>query len=620
MRLRRAWPGLLLMIGLVAQTPTATAATGPSPSASPSPTASSSASPSPSATTRPPSRTAGPSATPAPSGARPAASPSGSRSTSPSASPSTSPSVDAAQLERERRALQAQAELYAAASAYQHAHTAVTQAEVAASQAELDAQVATRAAATARHLLAEYAAHLYRQSMPDGLTALLSTDPRDMAQLMRVEVYNDRIGDVNDERLRTAHRQVEAAKEARAHARRARAQATTAAAEAAGQLDRLRVRAEAITGELDAAVIAAARERAEAAARAAAANGAAVRRWDGYLSTLSAARIVPPPAADLVDPARLPPGLQPLRDRQGRPIPGVAVASTGRGPVTVLPAETVQAVSSATRALGRPYLPEAAGPEFYDCGRLTSRVWGATGRRLPADPAGQQRLLRPVPADTAQIGDLVFVGNGGGTTNVGLYLGEGQLLAASAAAGQVQAGPLPSGRIAFARATLPRPAAASAAAPARGWRCGAPDLSSRGNTSWGGHLNGMIPPAALCPLPTNPGQLLRCDAARSMQALGAAYLARFHSPLCITDSYRSIAGQIAVFALKPDLAAVPGTSEHGWGLAVDLCGGIDRFGTPQHQWMRDNAPRFGWAHPGWAREAGGKPEAWHWEFTGRAAR
>jgi LAS superfamily LD-carboxypeptidase LdcB len=62
------------------------------------------------------------------------------------------------------------------------------------------------------------------------------------------------------------------------------------------------------------------------------------------------------------------------------------------------------------------------------------------------------------------------------------------------------------------------------------------------------------------------------------------------------------------------MAAVPGTSNHGWGRAVDLCGGIESFGTPQHDWLVANAPRFGWVHPSWAEVTGSRPEPWHFEF------
>jgi len=136
----------------------------------------------------------------------------------------------------------------------------------------------------------------------------------------------------------------------------------------------------------------------------------------------------------------------------------------------------------------------------------------------------------------------------------------------------------------------------------------------KGGAGWGGFLNGMIPPSELCRLKSAPNHLLRCDAARAYDAMSKSYQVEFGQPLCITDSYRSFAAQVTAFANKPELAAVPGTSNHGWGLAVDLCGGIQSFGTPQHEWMIEHATMYGWEHPKWSGENGGKPEPWHWEF------
>ena len=130
-----------------------------------------------------------------------------------------------------------------------------------------------------------------------------------------------------------------------------------------------------------------------------------------------------------------------------------------------------------------------------------------------------------------------------------------------------------------------------------------------------GFPNGTLPTAALCPLWGTSGQLLRADAAASFDAMSKAYGAQFGEPLCVTDSYRSFPEQVAVRAAKPTLAAVPGTSNHGWGVAVDLCGGIESFGTPQHAWMMANSMAYGWFLPGWAQAGGSKPEPWHWEFA-----
>lgn len=131
----------------------------------------------------------------------------------------------------------------------------------------------------------------------------------------------------------------------------------------------------------------------------------------------------------------------------------------------------------------------------------------------------------------------------------------------------------------------------------------------------GVHPNGMIPGAALCSIPGSPGHMMRPEATRALSGLKQAYAKAFGEELCITDTYRSYAAQVDVKRRKPYLAATPGTSNHGLGLATDLCGGIENFGTPQHQWMQQHAPLFGFFHPAWAQANGSKPEPWHWEFA-----
>ncbi len=128
--------------------------------------------------------------------------------------------------------------------------------------------------------------------------------------------------------------------------------------------------------------------------------------------------------------------------------------------------------------------------------------------------------------------------------------------------------------------------------------------------------NGRLPTALLCPLPGAPGKLLRADAAYAFTRMSRAYQATFGRPICVTSAYRSYEDQVRVAAERPGFAARPGRSNHGWGTATDLCGGIDRFGTPTHAWMLANAPLFGWFHPAWAGPGGSLPEPWHWEFGG----
>ncbi|MGZ4744137.1 MAG: D-alanyl-D-alanine carboxypeptidase family protein [Oryzihumus sp.] len=127
--------------------------------------------------------------------------------------------------------------------------------------------------------------------------------------------------------------------------------------------------------------------------------------------------------------------------------------------------------------------------------------------------------------------------------------------------------------------------------------------------------NGQIPALALCPLYAAPGKGLRPAAAAAFNAMSRAYEKETGSPLCVTDAYRSLAGQVAVAKSRPGFAAVPGTSNHGLGLAVDLCGGVQSFGSSAHWWMQTHAPLYGWFHPAWAEPTGVLPEPWHWEFA-----
>lgn len=126
--------------------------------------------------------------------------------------------------------------------------------------------------------------------------------------------------------------------------------------------------------------------------------------------------------------------------------------------------------------------------------------------------------------------------------------------------------------------------------------------------------NGRIDRDDLCVLWS--GESLRADAAIAIARLNVEFSSQFGRDLCITDGYRSYSEQVSVRSRKPRLAARPGTSQHGWALALDLCNGEASARTTEYQWMRENAPDFGWDNPEWARSGGSGPfEPWHWEYV-----
>jgi hypothetical protein len=119
--------------------------------------------------------------------------------------------------------------------------------------------------------------------------------------------------------------------------------------------------------------------------------------------------------------------------------------------------------------------------------------------------------------------------------------------------------------------------------------------------------NGKIPASALAEV-GDTGHRLWAPAAESLERLRAD-AARAGVTIGITDSYRSYEAQVDVAARKGlysqgGLAAVPGTSDHGWGMAVDL-----DLDPAAQSWMRQNAGRYGFVEDT-------PREPWHWAYEG----
>lgn len=118
--------------------------------------------------------------------------------------------------------------------------------------------------------------------------------------------------------------------------------------------------------------------------------------------------------------------------------------------------------------------------------------------------------------------------------------------------------------------------------------------------------NGRIPDGVLQPVGQG-SHVLYAPAAEAYQA-AVATAAADGIELRITDSYRTYDQQVDLVERKGlysqgGYGAEPGTSNHGWGLAVDF----DVTDPTTLAWLRNNAYRFGFV------EAVPR-EPWHWEF------
>lgn len=140
--------------------------------------------------------------------------------------------------------------------------------------------------------------------------------------------------------------------------------------------------------------------------------------------------------------------------------------------------------------------------------------------------------------------------------------------------------------------------------------------SDAGQTPWAAGLrNGYVPDGKMEEIP-GPGSFkLWPQAAEAYRAMYAAAKADGLT-LSLTGSYRSYAAQVYAHQQKPTLTAEPGTSRHGWGLAVDVR--TDDDWTRTFAWLSKNAAKFGFR----GITSGGNAwaaEAWHWQYepTGR---
>jgi D-alanyl-D-alanine carboxypeptidase len=129
--------------------------------------------------------------------------------------------------------------------------------------------------------------------------------------------------------------------------------------------------------------------------------------------------------------------------------------------------------------------------------------------------------------------------------------------------------------------------------------------------------NGALADHSLCEL-WQAGEYLRPDAAMSLSALNEAFRASFGREMCLVASYRDLNTQYEIKAARGYFAASPGTSMHGWGLAIDLCS-KETGDSEVFSWLWANAPSYGWQNPAWAQLGGSKYEPWHWEFVSGVA-
>lgn len=118
--------------------------------------------------------------------------------------------------------------------------------------------------------------------------------------------------------------------------------------------------------------------------------------------------------------------------------------------------------------------------------------------------------------------------------------------------------------------------------------------------------NGRIPPNMLTPIGQGNHKLYGPAATSWKELIASA--TRAGIDLRVTDSYRTYDQQVQLADTKGlssqgGWAATPGTSNHGWGMAVDA----DVTDPKVNAWLRANAGKAGWV-------LATEREPWHYEY------
>jgi cell wall-associated NlpC family hydrolase len=116
------------------------------------------------------------------------------------------------------------------------------------------------------------------------------------------------------------------------------------------------------------------------------------------------------------------------------PTTAVAVHATARvvsrAPV-VRTTLGVRAITEARKHFGAPYRWGATGPRSFDCSGLTHYVFARLGVRLPRTAAAQYSAIHHIAPSHKRVGDLIFKYNSSGIYHVGIYAGNGRMIAAT---------------------------------------------------------------------------------------------------------------------------------------------------------------------------------------------
>ena len=248
-----------------------------------------------------------------------------------------------------------------------------------------------------------------------------------------------------------------------------------------------------------------------------------------------------------------------------------------------------------TKAAGEPENTDKTITENIEGSTVTFDSLNTTFNTEKMEINAQEMTITPDLAK--QIQDIANGSITSGTTGAaGVTPGGGPSVATPPAPGGAPSTP--------AAPTTPGGAPSTPAAPttpggATGGEFGAADKTG---------ANGRLPDSALASI--------GIGSHKAQPAAAAAFIAMRQAAkndkvdLGVSGAYRTYQRQVELKREKGRMAATPGRSNHGWGLAFDMSFG-GNMSSPGFKWMQQNASKFGIRGP-----LQNPFEAWHWEYKG----
>ncbi len=124
-------------------------------------------------------------------------------------------------------------------------------------------------------------------------------------------------------------------------------------------------------------------------------------------------------------------------DRKGKPSGRNEDPGTGKLPEVREKGRRGEIIAEAETWLGAPYVYGGEAKDGVDCSGFVMEVYSAVGIKIARTATSQYLQSEKIPKENCRAGDLIFFGNSGKISHVGIFVGENKMIHASSSRGVI---------------------------------------------------------------------------------------------------------------------------------------------------------------------------------------